>query len=236
MTDDVKLQIAEFFGVKYRLSPEVSLPSPESLPRGWFEEVRAGMFRSTTSSNVSLQTGELWSELSGKVYVVSNGQLSVVLARYNDGTILWLDDHSKDADFQSFIRRERLLAWLSHRLDKLLHLVIETRLNFLGRPQLISSAMEVPELSEGQKTLWIEDEETQRFLLEQEKRLADISGQIRPPALVTGQEGGLDASFYVWTKILGKIISVRCFFGPNSTFRCEGAQLTQFVGNYIVPR
>jgi len=213
MTDDVKRQIAEFFGVKYRLFPEVSLPSPVSLPRGWFEEVRAGMFRVTTSSSVSLQTGEFWPELSGKVYVVSNGQLSVVLARYNDGTILWLDDHSKDADFQSFVRSERLLEWLPHRMDRLVHLLIKTRLNFLGRPQLVSSAMEVPELLESQKALLGEDEEVQRFLLEQEKRLAGISDQIRPPSLITDQEGGFDVSFYVWTKILGKVISVRCFFG-----------------------
>lgn len=194
------------------------------------------MFRAATWSNVSLQTGELWSELSGKVYLVSNGQLSAVLASYNDGTILWLDDHSKDADFQSFTRRERLLEWLPHWMDKLVHLLIKTRLNFLGGPQLIKSAMEVPESSESQKALWVEDEEVQRFLLEQEKRLADISGQIRPPAVITAQERGLDVSFHVWTKILGKVISVHCFFGPNRTFRYEGVQLTQFVGNHIVPR
>lgn len=236
MANDVNQQIAKFFEDKHRLSPEVSLPSPEPLPRGWFEEVRAQMFRAGNWGDVSPWTEEIWSELSGKVHMVSNGHLSAIVALYTDGTILWLDDHSKDTDFQNFVHRERLLGWLPYRMDKLVRLLVGTRLNFLGWPLLINSASDVPTPSEKQKALWVGDKEVEEFLLEQAKWLANIHDQIRPPVLVTDPKGGYLVSFSVWTKILGKVINVRCLFGPGQTFRYEGVQLAQLVGAHVVPR
>ena len=236
MARDVRRELSVFFREKYRLFPEVRLHSPEPLPRGWLEEVRAEIFQVATLGDVSLLSERLWSGLSGKVYKILYGELSVILAHYNDGTILWLDDHSSDSDFQNFVRRERLLEWLPHQVDRLVNLLIETKLNFLGKPQLVNNVMEVPLMPESQKALWAGNEQVQEVLLEQENRLADISDRVRPPMLTADLTGGFQLNFYIWTKILGKVINIHCFFGPGNTFRYRGVQLTQFVGRYLVPR
>jgi len=236
MTSDIKQEFRAFFKNSYRRFPGVRLPTPEPLPRGWLEESRAEVFQSSAWENVSLQTGELWSGLSGKAYKLSYGELSVVVARYDSGSILWLDDHSTDSDYQEFVRREHLLEWLPQQMDKLIHLLIATKLNFLGEPQLVDNTMEVPVLPESQKALWAGDEEVQQSWLEQEKCLADISDQIQSPVLITDQNRGFWLNFHIWTRILGKIIGVSAFFGVDNTFHYKGVQLTQFVGRYMAPR
>jgi hypothetical protein len=226
-----KQLFADFFSNKIASDPGVKLPASEPRPHGWFEEFRAETFQ--TPHNPTLKTGTLWSKLSGIVYKIESSQLSVVLALYAD-TILWLDDHSNDTDFNAFVRREQVSKWLPQNIEALLDLLIATKFNFLGRPQLVRSALEIPTFSERQKALMAKSKEALTKLSIQEKDLAKIAEQIHPPKFISRDEGTFQLNFCLWTKILGKVIKIHCYFEQDK-FRYEAILLAEQIGNFLVP-
>ncbi len=225
---------ADFFRRRYDLHPQAHAPIDESRVRGWFEEYRVETFRSERFP--LLRTGDLWSRLSGKVYDLTHFQLMVILVLYDDDTILWLDDHSDDADFEEFIRRERLPEWLPGQIDELVQLLIETKFSYLGRPQLIRNVSEIPKLTEREKSWQAESKAGLEALQEEEKRLASVTNQIQSPACTSQPDGTFRLGFCIWTKILGKVINIACTFGPDHRFSYEAVLLTEHVGRSFVPR
>jgi hypothetical protein len=231
---EVKQMFADFFRRKYEAYSEIQQPIHRSQPRGWLEEFRAEAFQ--TAYYPTLKTGALWSRLSGEVYEIAHFQLSVVLALYGDGTILWLDDHSSELDFEEFIRREHLMTWLPDQMDDLLDLLIETKFKFFGQPRLIHNVSEVPRLTEREKSLQATSKEGMEAFLEEEKLLDSIAAQIQPPVCAPDRSGAFQLSFCMWTRILGKVIITHCSFESDESFSYEAIQLAEQVGRFLVPR
>lgn len=172
---------ANFFRKRFETHSEAQFVARRPQPRGWFEELKLEAFQ--TPYLPLLRTGALWSRLSGRVYEIGHFQLSVVLALYDDGTILWLDDHSSDTDFEVFIGREHLVTWLPYEVDDFLNLLTQTKFNYLGEPQLVRSILEIPKLTEQERSLQAKSETGHAALLEEEKLLNSIAGQVQPPFL-----------------------------------------------------
>ncbi|MBE7471979.1 MAG: hypothetical protein DPW09_26770 [Anaerolineae bacterium] len=229
--------VAQLFGDYFRKKSEsysdVHLSPNKLRPRGWLEEFRVEIFQ--TVDNLSLKSGVLWSRLTGKIYKLEHSQLSVVLALYSNDAILWLDDHSDNFDFEIFIRREDLLTWLPDQLEDFLDLLIQTKFNFLGRPQLIRSVSAIPTFTEEEMAFYTQSQQGREGILEQERRFADIVDQIQPPICTSSQDRVFHLNFYVWTKILGKVIKIHCSFGSENAFSYEAIQLTEQLGKFFVP-
>jgi hypothetical protein len=223
---DIEQIFAGFFKNVIDYNPDVALSPAPPRPRGWMEEYRAGAFQ--TIHNFALKTDIPWTQLSGRVYELSRSQLSVVLAVYSDDTILWLDDHSGDSDFEGFARRERLATWLPQQMNELLTLLIETKFNYLGQPQLVQSASEIPGFKVGPG-------KAPATLLEEKKHFDSVAKQIQPPECVSEQQG-VRLSFCLWSRILGRVLAVDCLFGSDGSFTFEAAQLAEHIGDFFVPR
>ncbi len=242
MSNSIESQMADFFRKQYESRPAVR--QKIKGPRVWGEDFRAEIF--AKAHQPRLRTRAPWDGLSGTIYELWSSSVSVVLAVYSDGTILWLDDHSDDSDFVEFIRREHLLEWVPDRLDEFLVLLVEGKLNYLGWIRLIGSVSDIPPLPveirnwytnpEKWKGSTTEFERAQQFVLELDKRLAAVADQIKPPACSISNEGEIQLSFYVWTKWLGKVIRFNCFLTPDYGFRLDGVELVEEVGFSIAPR
>ena len=225
---------ADFFRSKIESDPDTRLPPREPQLRGWLEEYRVEVFQ--TPHEPLLLEGVLWSKLAGSVYKIERSQLSVVLAHYEDNTILWLDDHSDDTDFKAFVRREQLSKWLPQNREALLDVLIATKFNFLGRPQLVRNPSEIPTFSETQLTSVAKSKGAREKISEQKALLARIQSQIQPPNCVIVQDQNIQLDFCIWAKILGRVIKINCFFGTkNDHFLYKGVQLAEQVGNFLIP-
>jgi hypothetical protein len=170
-----------------------------------------------------------------------------VVAHYDDGTILWLDDHLDDADFSGFVQRERLAEWLPDHLNEILELLLETKFYFLGWPQLIHSVSDIPLIPERYTSHLtdpkddyllssLDQQKALESLREADRRLASVADQIRAPESIRLEDGSTRLIFYIWTKILGKVVRLDTYFGVDNSFKYEAAQLTEQVGYFTVPR
>ncbi|HEU0291247.1 MAG TPA: hypothetical protein VFR47_00825 [Anaerolineales bacterium] len=108
MTRSLEKIFASFFTNRAKSNP---LVIQEGILPGWLEEARIKAFDEIPEENVTLKKGLPWDLLTGKVYEVFQMYVTAILALYSDETILWLDDHSSNSDYEVFMRRENLLSW-----------------------------------------------------------------------------------------------------------------------------
>lgn len=233
--------ISDQFVHFFRRRREPSLENKKNIqlkrPGGWFEELRIETFGTPNSGTVLIKEGDDWSKLRAKVYTIhSIGQISAVLAYYSDGTILWLDDHSSDDDFEVFVRNERLWTWLPDQRERLVRLLVETKLNYLGRPYLVNGVSDIPSFSTQDLELWPDNLDAQEQLIDAQKRLEYVSEKIIPSTVSTGDKTVFELAFFVWTKIMGRIVRVQFKFGQDGFFQYEGDELVKLVGRFIIPR
>jgi len=234
---NIHRRFADFFRMRQKQSPERKNKFRLGPQKGWLEEIRAEAFSTSDYGEVSVKEGGLWSRLSAKIYIIESiGFLSVVLAYYDDDTILWLDDHSSNSDFGVFVKNERLWTLLPERREDLIALLIATKLNYFGLPQLISAASDIPSLSEEGLEIWSRNPQAQNQLAEAQQRLEQVSEKIAPPNMLAGQNQAFELDFFIWTKIIGRVIRARFVFGQDGYFLYEDNELAQFVGRYLVPR
>jgi len=230
------LRFSLFFASRRLRRPQVRQPACGARPPGYFEAYRAESFQWLNPHDVIRRTGEPWSKLGCSVYLISHRDLSAVLAVYGPGTILWLDDHSDDSDFQEFARREGLSAWLPDRPHDLASLLCATKLNYLGEPRLLQDASDIPAVSQEEKASWASDPKALDTLARQEKQLKDAAGQIAPLSCVPRPDGACDLTLWVWTRLLGRLIYLHCSFDQAGCFSFGGTQRTAQVGKFLVPR
>ena len=235
MSSNINQMAVDFFSKQYKTRPEVRMPS-DGVLSGWMEEHRAEVFQSQNYQVHKLETKPSWTKLSGKIYTIMAPYLSAVFALYNDNTILWLDDHSRDTDFETFVRREQLLTWLPDEVDEVLELLLKMKFNFLGWPQLIHNASEIPDFSQQMKHKASISKEGRQSVFDSDKRLADAANQIHQATCTHYQNNGFQLKFHVWTKILGNLYEIRCVFGEDYSFRYEGIQLANMIGYFVMPR
>jgi hypothetical protein len=225
-----------FFKERSESRQEVQSQKPEQ-PYGFRGMFREMIFQSDDYEPQPLKVDRpLWSKFSASIYTIEVAHLSVILARYADGTILWLDDHASDSDFETFVRRERLSSWLPDQVEEMLDFLVRTKFNFMGWPRLVRSASDIPVLSDPVKNaVSAYSKEGEGLIIEAERRLADVTNRIGPPMCVGNQDKGFQLKFYIWTKIAGSIIEVNCFFGPDLSFRHEAVRLMNAIGAYVIP-
>lgn len=235
--ENIRRRFADFFIAKQKLSILGKEIFQANRPKGWFEEIRTKAFGSPNFGDMVLKEGPTWTGISAKVYNIhAIGPLSVILAYYDDGTVIWLDDHFSDDDFKLFVKKEHLWTWLPERKEDLIALLIETKLNYLGRPQLINTISEIPSFSIKEMESWLVDPHAQNQLVEAQQKLKHVSEKIIPPILLVEPNGIFELTLFVWTKIMGKLVHVRFKFGQDGLFLFEGDELVKMVGRFIVPR
>ena len=235
--ENITRQFAEFFKSKQKPPPKGTTKYRLRPQKGWLEDVRTEAFANLIPEQASQKEGRLWSKLNAKVFLVAHMSITAIVAYYEDGTILWLDDHEADDDFEAFAKIERLCAWLPNQKEDLTELLIKTKLNFLGVPQLINTISDIPSYSKqdlvqlAKQPLFPLNE-----YLEIQQQMEQLSGKIIPPNLLTTPDGGFELSFFVWTYINGRIIHAQYKFGQDGLFLYEGKELMKFAGRFSVPR
>ncbi len=224
---------AEFFKNQWESRPSVRVAAQRGF-RGYMEEVRAHEFQST-DYQINPWTGPLWSQLSGSIYAMVARYYSVVLATFEDKTILWLDDHSSNVDFAEFVRREQLMNWLPDQMDDVLEILIKTKFNFLGWPKLVNSILDIPNIPVYKEYPEVNRGHSQD-MQDAEMRLTNIADRLYPPTVTEIRKNEFELRFCIWTKLFGQVIDISCFLGGSDVFKYEGNQLVHLVGFYVVPR
>jgi hypothetical protein len=233
------LRFSLFFAGRRLRRPEVGQPARGERPPGYFEQLRAEQFQLLTRYNVTQKSGEVWDTLTGDVYIVSHGALSCVLASYGPANILWLDDHADDSDFEEFLQREGLTQLLlPARAQDLVTLLCATKLNYLGDPRPIQASTDIPPMPQDDKeaTASAGHPKASQSMANKERLLSDLAPQIQAPQVVAAGNGGFEVRFWVWTRILGRLVNLRCTFGADGSFRLTGQVLANLIGRAVVPR
>ena len=178
MTPSLERIFTSFFTNRAILNPLVFQKGNLS---GWLEQARIDAFNQLLEENVILKQGLPWNILMGKVYMVVYFHITAILALYPDETILWLDDHSSNSDYEVFMQRENLLSWPPDRKDQLIQLLVETKFNFLGWPRVIYSAVDIPQ--------------RKNKIKESQKRLTWVTQKIFPPIYDQNLDGSVRLHF-----------------------------------------
>jgi hypothetical protein len=177
---------------------------------------------------------ETWSGLTGNIYEFVGGHpFSIILANYEDGTLLWLDDHLNDTDFEVFFHRERLSTWISDRTNELLNLLVATKLNYLANPKLIRTASDIPTLTELEKKEYRSSTTGGKELLLLEENLTSVANTIEPPSYFWGNDGIGHLRFFVWTQIYGLVLEINCHFDQSTFFSHQAEMIASSVGKHL---
>lgn len=208
---------------------------PSNL-RGWAEETRLIGFEPQDIRHIIMQEDPPYSRLLASVFKVTTVyDLTLIMAIYKDGTILWLDDHSDDEDYKLFISREALLDWLPEKINEYSSLFIETKLNFLGEPRLISSITDIPPKAEHVVKEWTESPEGRELSKQYDNSLNKLIKLIYPPKLTISSDGLFSISLFVWTRIIGFVYHIQIDVTQN-VLRYNGLRIEEGIGHYFVPR
>jgi len=229
-------QIISFFQRRIEVHPEVLKPSSLGKNMLLGEEDRARLLLTISNEAISVKTGTLYSGLLATIYRVFAGFSSVILAKYEDQALLWLDDHSDNTDYNIFLNREHLSGWLSHDLDGFVRLLVETKFHFLREAYLVSSVSDVPRISEHKRQIAI-DSGTVDEVIAAERRLESVADQVHPPIKMQDYEGSLRINFYIWVRTYGRLVRMDVSLGgPDASLQYEGRSLAVMVGDYVIPR
>ena len=233
--DDWHKRLNAYFSARLQHDPDITKPGPL---RGWgFEIIRAEAYASVNAVSWMVKDEPPFSLLKGEVCEIFEGYLSsVVFAAYDDGTLLWLDDHSSNGDHAQFAARERLVRWVPYNVAALATLLTETKFNFLGHARVLITSSNIPLLPEASRKFWVEDGHKDE-LMEKDNQVAEVSRQISPPAYALNTDGTVSVRFFVWVHEFGGVYSIQCIFGKDGDFfDYEGEKIANEIGDYFVPK
>lgn len=168
-------------------------------------------------------------QINASIYQVYDDRLPMMIAIYDDGMVLWLDDVSNNDDFVIFSQRENLINQVLANPHAAAGLLVKTKFAFWYRPQLILSAYDVPQHLESTDVQPIEDEGLQEWYAEKERRFYSIINKVFPP-VVTQDQHTATLVFYVWTHAYGKILHIQCNFRFDGSFDYHIVELVEQVG------
>lgn len=160
--------------------------------------------------------------------------LTAIFALYQDNTILWLDDHSNDLDYEEFLRREDLLKKMYGQWEAFVHFIIYTKFNYLENPRLIHSISDIPPIKQEVKDL-ASKSGTLDEILRKEAELESLRNRLKP-LNITLRAGVVVMEFYVWTSFFGRVVRIKCFLDTDGDFEYEGDIVADLVGHYVLPR
>lgn len=201
---------------------------------GWAEDQREGMFQKSSHLHYKEKLG--FGTKFSRIFRLIQPTVEVILAYIEaSDEILWLDNHLNNQDFEKFLLLEEFLKLLPSHPTEFATLFTELKLSYLGRPKLISKASQIAPSKERYEKLWSYSEAWQQKLLEDAKLIEELDARIFPPCCNPAEEG-YSLTFFVWTKILGRLFQVECEVSNERTVQYSLSQLAMGLGDAFVPR
>jgi hypothetical protein len=146
--------------------------------------------------------------------------------------ILWLNNQ----DFEKFLLLEEFLKLLPTQPTEFATLFTELKLSYLGRPKLITKASQIAPSKERYEKLWSYSAAWRQKLLEDAKLIEELDARIFSPRC-NPAEDGYSLTFFVWTKILGRLFQVECEINYSGAVEYFLTLLVHDgIGDAFVPR
>ncbi len=229
--DKIKRQFAGFF----KQMNTTSLNQENEL-LGWLESFRTEFFQSETLFDYVLLENNFLSAIQNQIYQIRYKSISAILAFHQDtGEILWLDNHNSNIDFENFILKENLLSWLPDKATDFAKVFVITKLNYLGEPKLINDVSQILRSKEIIRRIQSRSQEDRDLLQREKQQFAEIGDRLQPPNCIITNET-IEVNFYLWTKIIGRVIYLQCNISMKGQIKYRGTVLAAQVGNWYVPR
>ncbi|MCB8927958.1 MAG: hypothetical protein H6652_20280 [Ardenticatenaceae bacterium] len=228
--DPLAVKFASFF-INYAQSP---LPAQAYEMRGGMEDHRIELFHKPENFHYRKKRG--FETKYCKVFQLDYRSVETILAHYaTNDEVLWLDNHLNNQDFEKFLLLEEFLKLLPSQPTEFATLFTELKLNYLGRPKLISKASQIVPSKERHEKLWSISEKFQQKLLEDAKLIEELDARIFPPRCNPAEEG-YSLTFFVWTEILGRLFQVQCKINHSGSVQYSLTLLVNGIGDAFVPR
>jgi hypothetical protein len=173
--------------------------------------------------------------LTGSLYVAGHyfpgGAHDGVFAHYED-SLLWLDDHVSNHDFEQFLQRENIVLDNAYRIATF---IADTKFHYLATPGhlvILTSVADIPQDVHRQRLIKYNALEK---LNEFEQRLINITPHIYPPFLTIDSEI-IVLRFVVWISIAGRVWDITCQLESNHIFSYKAEKVGEWIGDAILPR
>ncbi len=228
--DPLAVKFTDFF-TEYAQNPS---PDLEYETVGLVEDQRVGMFQKPNHIHYKEKLG--FSTEFSRIFQLLEPTVEVILARIAaSDEILWLDNHLNNQDFEKFLILEEFLKLLPTQPTEFATLFTELKLSYLGRPKLITKASQIAPSKERYEKLWSYSEAWQQKLLEDAKLIEELDDRIFPPRCNPAEEG-YSLTFFVWTKILGRLFQVEGEINHSGTVQYSLTLLVNGIGDAFTPR
>ncbi|HSH03127.1 MAG TPA: hypothetical protein VLL52_11460 [Anaerolineae bacterium] len=204
--DELDLIFREFF------LQQKSKENPDYKTIGHYENYRAEIFHTHKNVYYDPLDETFLLSLSGDVYIVSYSHITAILALYGS-SVLWLDSHNNNEDFEEFIYREQLRNWLPKNESKFLSLLTLTKFNYLGGPQIVQNLSQIP-----------------LHPMDAEHPQISIAS---PTFIYNGKHTHI--AFCLWTKLQGKLWKIDCTL-KNNKFDYELKLIANGIGDWTALR
>ncbi|WP_420628726.1 hypothetical protein [Candidatus Leptofilum sp.] len=209
-------------------------PDQEYETVGWGEDQRERMFQK--SSHLHYKEKREFETKCCKIFQLDYRTVEAILAHCaNNDEILWLDNHLNNQDFEKFLLLEEFLKRLPTQPTEFATLFTKLKLSYLGRPKLISKASQIAPSKERYEKLWSYSEAWQEKLLADAKLIEELDTRIFLPRCIQAREG-YSLTFFVWTKILGRLFQVECEINHSGAVQYSLTLLVNGIGDAFTPR
>lgn len=236
--EELQERIRQFFVERRRQNPAVDQPGRVRLLIP-IEDGRAGSF-STVRDGYYPEIEPIvvlpFNQLSAKLYRAAIHYPGIaktaVLAFYEDGSILWLDDHSSDQDFEIFLQRETIPL---NNASDLASLVLKTKVDYLWmgyEGRIVSRIDDIPQYTRADCEGMSEDQ-IKTYLDEQKGKLLDVAPLLYPPSFKT-EADVMRLEFFMWGRVFGLLYRISCQFGTKNGFSWSSQEIARTIGKFII--
>jgi|GEM_PF-6465443 len=223
MSDLILEQIIAFFDEVYSTQVHADDEwSPDGVIRGWAETWRPTFFTSPcrkglTYHEVVLRDIPIQQATVYRVVYQPVSFLYAIVALMPSG-VLWLDNHYDEADLITLLNEHVDIFTLTNEPHNIIQLIIQTKLDYLGHPHLITSIDDIPPSPYDSHKWW-----TRR----------KIRQFITSPS-VSQNAHYYEISFCIWTEILSRILRIKCRLSTN-IFKYQSEKLIVDYGDGRFP-
>jgi hypothetical protein len=157
---------------------------------------------------------------------------TAVFAVYDDGTLLWLDDHTSNHEFDLFWQREHI-RWANAR--QAASFMMETKFHWLTEPSRYAVLDSVDDIPQSRLRAYLQEVNALAELEKYEAELVHVASDIRPPKL-TSDANGTSLVFSVWLLALGRLYNINCRFDPGGHLTYHGELIGEGIGEAFAPK
>jgi|GEM_PF-4236387 len=161
----------------------------------------------------------------------AGGANTSVLAYYDDGTLLWLDNHQDNTDFETFWQRENLKI---DNPEEAVMFIMYTKFRYLpepGRMKIVTRPEDIPH----DFMDWIDKPHNRQMKLDYQQQVAQLAPKMSPPIIYT-ESGVRHYTFCVWLHVLGQVFSFDCTLDFNGKWTFNAIMLGASFGDVFMPR